>query len=157
VTCDSGTNVIQLDISDLKIKGTIPSSLGTLDDLSVLDLSNNSLYGSIPKQLGNCNKLQDLDVSYNNFSDYVPTTLCNDKLKNITVDRDLVSSNTDLECYAACLTALAGFEGGVPQPSCNHSPTTGIAVVVVVVVTVVLVNVLVVLVIIIFIIIIGLS
>ncbi|KAM0007695.1 putative non-specific serine/threonine protein kinase [Helianthus debilis subsp. tardiflorus] len=52
--------------------GSIPKSLERLRSLEALDLSDNKLTGSVPTFLGNLTKL---DLSYNQFSDSIPESL----------------------------------------------------------------------------------
>lgn len=49
------------------ISGTIPSSLGTLNQLETLDLDNNILAGTIPDELYDANQLKALDLDSNNL------------------------------------------------------------------------------------------
>ncbi|XP_009799274.1 uncharacterized protein LOC107780809 isoform X2 [Nicotiana tabacum] len=53
----------------------IPMSLWSLKDLVELDLSNNSLVGSLPPDFGNLNAITFLDLSRNHISGSVPSTV----------------------------------------------------------------------------------
>ena len=65
VVCESGgttrgdyDNVLQLRLEHNGLRGTIPTELGALTDLtSDLQLGNNSLWGSVPSQFGRLTKL----------------------------------------------------------------------------------------------------
>ena len=117
VTCDGSNKVIQLDLSNNKLSGTIPSSLGNLTNLQIListtttlgihsyftwqpnkpkglDLYNNRLSGSIPTSLGNLTNLTYLNLYNNQLSGPIPPELGNlTNLQNlycgITIYRDL--------------------------------------------------------------------
>lgn len=61
----------EIDLSDNALTGSIPASLGNLDELHVLKLANNQLTGAIPEELTNMGRvgglmvLQEFDVSGN--------------------------------------------------------------------------------------------
>ena len=57
--------------------GTIPSSLGSLSNLSELWLSNNQLTGTIPSSLGNLSNLWGLHLSSNQLTGTIPSSLDN--------------------------------------------------------------------------------
>ncbi|KAI3967814.1 hypothetical protein MKW92_025613 [Papaver armeniacum] len=62
-----------LDLSDNKISGTIPSQLCTwLPYITILDLSGNQLSGEIPSNLANCTYLNKLKLSNNRLSGTIP-------------------------------------------------------------------------------------
>ena len=54
-----------LNLSNNRLAGAIPASLGNLANLETLDLSNNQLAGTIPPELGNLSNLETLSVSGN--------------------------------------------------------------------------------------------
>ncbi|KAM3362053.1 receptor kinase-like protein Xa21 [Capsicum galapagoense] len=53
----------------------IPLSLWSLKDLLELDLSNNSLVGSLPPDFGNLNAITSIDLSRNHLSGSIPSTV----------------------------------------------------------------------------------
>nr|XP_009766970.1 PREDICTED: probable LRR receptor-like serine/threonine-protein kinase At3g47570 isoform X1 [Nicotiana sylvestris] len=53
----------------------IPMSLWSLEDLVELDLSNNSLVGSLPPEFGNLDAIILVDLSRNHLSGSIPTTV----------------------------------------------------------------------------------
>ncbi|KAH1150866.1 hypothetical protein GYH30_044737 [Glycine max] len=62
-----------LDLSDNKLSGKLPQSLGTLVNLGALALRNNSLTGKLPFTLKNCTSLYMLDVGENLLSGTIPS------------------------------------------------------------------------------------
>eukprot|EP01041_Mallomonas_annulata_P005409 gene5409-10821_t len=59
------------------LKGTIPSSLGSLTTLTFLQMAGNSLSGTIPKSLGQLTLLYDLWLGSNCLEGSIPTSLGN--------------------------------------------------------------------------------
>jgi hypothetical protein len=45
--------VMHFNLTNNNIKGTIPSEIAALEDLTTFDLSKNHLHGSVPFELGN--------------------------------------------------------------------------------------------------------
>ncbi|CAI9774042.1 unnamed protein product [Fraxinus pennsylvanica] len=79
VICDNQTNhIVELDLSDMSLRGNISPSLLEIQYLKYLDLSYNDFnYSRIPKFIGSMGRLQHLDVSYSNFSGEIPHHLGN--------------------------------------------------------------------------------
>eukprot|EP00249_Psilotum_nudum_P017600 c26403_g1_i1 orf=456-3242(+) len=75
VVCGGARVVINLTLSNLKLTGSIPSSIGKLQSLNTLDLSRNALTGSIPAQISNCSNLSILIMSWNQLSSSIPHEL----------------------------------------------------------------------------------
>ena len=77
VVADSNDRVIELDLSENGLIGSIPPKLGRLTELEWLSLSDNRLSGSIPPELGNLINLESLDLYNNRLSGTVPPELGN--------------------------------------------------------------------------------
>ena len=75
VTTDRNGRVVELDLSENELNGTIPSELGNFTNLEVLKLSQNQLRGVIPPELGNLTNLKFLDLYENRLSGTIPPEL----------------------------------------------------------------------------------
>ena len=64
-----------LILTDVGLTGSIPASLGGLQDLQRLDLDDNTLSGRIPSELGRLGNLRGLFLSNNNLSGEMPPEL----------------------------------------------------------------------------------
>ena len=73
----NGNEVVELVITSVKLRGTIPSALGCLTGLQTLDFSNNLIAGSIPSNFGQLINLQYLLLQENLLVSSVPSTLGN--------------------------------------------------------------------------------
>jgi hypothetical protein len=71
----SGNRVTVLQMVGNSLNGSIPSSLGNLNNLSTCIFSNNQLSGSIPSSLGNLSNLRQLYLDQNNLSGPIPASL----------------------------------------------------------------------------------
>ena len=91
VTAYRNGRVRYLDLYNNNLKGTIPRSLGRLDELFILNLDGNSLNGPIPPEIGQLRRLRDLSLSRNEISGPLPT-----ELGNLASLRDLRIWDTDL-------------------------------------------------------------
>ena len=65
-----------LYLSACNIKGSIPSEIGNLNNLTTLHLETNELTGSIPKAIGRLQKLQGLYLQHNKLQGSITTDLC---------------------------------------------------------------------------------
>ncbi|KAK1361930.1 LRR receptor-like serine/threonine-protein kinase GSO1 [Heracleum sosnowskyi] len=61
-----------LDLSNNKLSGDIPASLGILKGLKLLNISNNELSGYIPQSFGDLESIETLDLSNNNITGTIP-------------------------------------------------------------------------------------
>lgn len=68
-------NLMELDISENRLSGEIPSSLCSCTSLENLYMQENSFQGSIPLSLESLRGIQNFDISHNNLSGKIPTFL----------------------------------------------------------------------------------
>ncbi|KAF3457447.1 hypothetical protein FNV43_RR02105 [Rhamnella rubrinervis] len=66
---------MSIDLSNNKLDGEIPSSIGNLESLITLNLSSNNFTGTIPLSFGNMSELESLDLSKNKLSGRIPQQL----------------------------------------------------------------------------------
>ncbi|KAL0290893.1 UNVERIFIED_CONTAM: MDIS1-interacting receptor like kinase [Sesamum angustifolium] len=76
------SRLIYLDLSFNNLMGVIPIQIGALSKLTLLVLSSNSLTGAIPTQIGILSNLTYLDLSYNTLTGVIPTQI--GTLSNLT-------------------------------------------------------------------------
>ncbi|KAL5212120.1 hypothetical protein ABZP36_022967 [Zizania latifolia] len=72
VTCTSTGQVTALSFPSFHIAKSIPASVCSLKNLTLIDLSNNNLTGDFPMVLYTCSALRYLDLSNNQFSSGLP-------------------------------------------------------------------------------------
>ena len=78
ITCNGGnTMVLQLNLNDNNLNGTVPAELGNLANLQQLNLRLNQLNGPIPSELGNLSNLEELDLGQNQLIGFIPPELSN--------------------------------------------------------------------------------
>jgi len=82
VTCDGIGNVVGLQLYNNNLRGTIPTEIGQLTNLSALYLSNNSLSGTIPIEIGQLTNLSALYLFNNSLRGTIPTEI--GKLTNLS-------------------------------------------------------------------------
>ena len=79
--------VTSLDLSGNQLTGTIPETLGQLNNLQSLNLTDNELTGLIPETLGQLNNLQSLNLAYNELTGPIPEALGQlDNLESLNLD-----------------------------------------------------------------------
>ncbi|XP_020202796.1 receptor-like protein kinase [Cajanus cajan] len=71
------TNLTDVDLSNNKFSGHIPSELGSLVILQRLNLSHNKLEGPLPPELSNCHKMAVFDAGFNSLNGSLPSSLRN--------------------------------------------------------------------------------
>ena len=76
LSCSHG-HVVELNLADNQLSGTIPAQLGNLTALQELNLRSNQLSGSIPPELGNLSQLRHLFLNGNQLSGSIPPQLGN--------------------------------------------------------------------------------
>lgn len=65
------TSIKRIHLSNCKIKGNIPNSIGNLTSLYLLNMNGNHLTGSIPSSIQYMNSLQTLNLGDNKLSDRI--------------------------------------------------------------------------------------
>ena len=68
IQCDSLGLILEIEIDNVGLAGTLPREIGFLENLKVLILDNNMLTGAIPSEIGLLTALQELDLSEFIFS-----------------------------------------------------------------------------------------
>ena len=58
-----------------QLEGTIPSTIGNLDDIFTLTLNSNNFKGTIPSQIGECFRLEFLSLDQNKLTGTIPVEL----------------------------------------------------------------------------------
>ncbi|KAK9152561.1 hypothetical protein Sjap_000041 [Stephania japonica] len=67
----------QLNLSNNRLSGPLPSSIGKFSGLQILLLSGNQFTGEIPAELGQLKNVWKLDISKNNFTGEIPPEIGN--------------------------------------------------------------------------------
>ncbi|OMP05203.1 hypothetical protein CCACVL1_02007 [Corchorus capsularis] len=115
------TNLTSLYLSNNRLTGQIPATLGQLLSLSVLDLSSNSLAGSIPSSFGSLRNLTSLDISSNNLTGPIPLGIgVLSKLQSLNLSSNSLTSSIpaqlgDLRSLVDLDLSSNGLSGSVPQ------------------------------------------
>ncbi|KAJ3071454.1 hypothetical protein HDU98_005292 [Podochytrium sp. JEL0797] len=69
------SRLVELDLSNNNLQGSIPIEFENMTSLRRLILSNNAFAGDIPAQIFSLRTLEALDLSYNSFEGGIPTKL----------------------------------------------------------------------------------
>ena len=101
VNCNKGV-VVGIFLIGLGLKGTLPSSLGSLTRLTMLDIHFNSITGSIPATLGLLSEVIDIRLDGNALTGPVPFSVCS--LGNL---KSLSLNGNSLSCLPECLRYVA--------------------------------------------------
>lgn len=76
ITCTSG-RVTSISLNSNNLDGSIPSSIGNLNNLISISLNRNKLTNSIPNSIGNLTNLTTLSLSVNQLTGNIPSTIGN--------------------------------------------------------------------------------
>jgi Leucine-rich repeat (LRR) protein len=71
ITIDENGKVVQIDLQDKGLRGTVPEEISALSSLRVLDLSHNMLQGEVPVCLARMDNLEELYLNNNEFEGYM--------------------------------------------------------------------------------------
>jgi len=89
VTCDNLGNVIELDLFNNNLVGTVPALLSDLYKLRVLKLMNNTLSGTFPDIWTDMTAMEFVDLSNNEFTGQMPASLANmNKLETLYIENN---------------------------------------------------------------------
>ncbi|KAI3454104.1 hypothetical protein Pfo_010767 [Paulownia fortunei] len=81
IQCSGEGTITEILLKNYNLSGSIPDSISTLENLTVLDLAFNFFPGNFPTAILNCSKLQVLDLSQNLFVGNIPANI--DRLKSL--------------------------------------------------------------------------
>lgn len=77
ITCDNQENIIEIDLTNNNLSGTIPSTLEDLTKLRSIKLLINNLTGNFPDIWSDMSDLEYIDLSNNQFTGSMPNSLGN--------------------------------------------------------------------------------
>ncbi|XP_010529317.1 PREDICTED: leucine-rich repeat receptor-like serine/threonine-protein kinase BAM3 [Tarenaya hassleriana] len=66
------SNLTQINLSNNRLSGSLPASIGNFSSLQILQLGSNRFTGQIPEEIGGLKSVLKLDMSRNNFSGKLP-------------------------------------------------------------------------------------
>ncbi|KAG6395403.1 hypothetical protein SASPL_146048 [Salvia splendens] len=113
VGCSKGY-VVDLNLKDLCLRGTLSPHIGILSHLKSLILRNNSFSGGIPEEITHIKGLEVLDVGYNNFSGKLPCSLGNNfSMTLLLLDNNESISDISPEVYELQKLSEAQVEEGL--------------------------------------------
>ncbi|KAL2333455.1 hypothetical protein Fmac_014668 [Flemingia macrophylla] len=107
--------------------GNVPSSLGSLRELTEVSLSYNRFSGAIPNEIGTLSRLKTLDISNNALNGSLPATLTN--LSSLTylnaennlLDNLIPESLGNLRNLSVVILSRNQFSGHIPSSIANIS------------------------------------
>ncbi|CAK9873788.1 unnamed protein product [Sphagnum jensenii] len=102
VNATNGVRISSIKLSSMKLTGSIPTSLSSLEGLTTLFLDNNYLNGGIPNQLSSLINLEQLHLQNNNLSGPFPLWAT-----NLTQLEELYLQNNNLIGEVPSLSAFA--------------------------------------------------
>ena len=109
--------VVQLDLYNNNLTGSLPSEFGNFSQLNFLNVGYNELSGPIPQELGNLSNLTTLDLYRNDLTGDLPSAIYSfDYLRNLNVgfnsqlliDINAISSMSQIQVLILSGLNLAG-------------------------------------------------
>eukprot|EP00934_Nitzschia_sp_Nitz4_P008465 Nitzschia sp. Nitz4//scaffold95_size97785//2765//5123//NITZ4_004654-RA/size97785-augustus-gene-0.94-mRNA-1//1//CDS//3329560433//8455//frame0 len=92
-------NLTDLDLSVNAFEGSLPTELGALTQLETLNVSSNYLTGTIPAELSSAQSLMELSISKNEFTGSLPSDICAIEVLDIVVAD---CSEITCDCCSEC-------------------------------------------------------
>lgn len=115
IKLNANGRIIEVDLSDNNLSGTIPSIISNLVEVVDINLSSNQLSGAIPNQFSNLSALQILNLSNNNLVGSIPSSFAALSTTNGGSLVELVLEFNNLSgCYPTDLAVLCAqaYYGG---------------------------------------------
>jgi len=111
--CMGARFVTGMSLETFNLQGTIPSEIGSLNDLTDVDFSCNQLEGFIPSQIFNLNSLERLDLGGNDLSGSIPSEVGNCRsLRSFNVGYNQLTGTIPLEIVNLSDTIGIGTRSG---------------------------------------------
>ena len=118
-----GASVLQeLELSECKVSGTLPTSLGAAPSLRYAFLEANRISGTLPSALANLRRLRELELSKNRLSGSVPL-----RVKQMHLEHFDVAQNSPLLRGAPSAAVKGGCSGGSDKYLRGQSPSSSAA------------------------------
>ncbi|KZV34916.1 ATP binding protein [Dorcoceras hygrometricum] len=117
---NSRKKLLILDVSQNKLSGVIPSSVGDFSNLNFLNMASNSFRGSIPADILQLKTLGVLDLSENQLNGSIPSEIGGAiSLKELRLERNFLGGNipsTIKDCSSLMVLSLAhnAITGSIP-------------------------------------------
>jgi len=111
VGCDQAGNAVNITLSGLGLRGSLPTELGVLTSLQVFNVSHNYITGFLPSDFRFAN-ITHFDVSGNSLSGHVPILLCikdginNNGIGPPDVDFELLYSCDNIVCSRGSYSSI---------------------------------------------------
>ncbi|KAL3684445.1 hypothetical protein R1sor_002467 [Riccia sorocarpa] len=118
---ESPPRIIQINITSIGAKGTLPGKFDTLDRLTALDLSNNMFWGPLPQTLASIRTLRILNLANNELSGDLPV-FKKDTLLNLQI---LSLRNNRFTGNLSSLFLALGSESSVSRIDLSNNSFTG--------------------------------
>ncbi len=104
--------VVAIDLGFNNLTGSIPTSIGNLENLESLKLFFNHIEGTLPSEIGNLTNLKILDLNSNNLTGQIPSSIGNlTNLNELLVSSNNLTGQLPQEIsYLTNLTSLVVFD-----------------------------------------------